>query len=95
MVGVNEENSSYPSSSRLSLYPNPVKDIITLRLKDKAQIYEYQVIDYSGKIKMKGFVGNRNGEGSINVSHLPEGIFLLIINDINGRISSSKFLKIN
>jgi hypothetical protein len=95
MVGVNEEQNSNPAPLPLSLYPNPVKDILTIQLKDNTQINEYQVIDYSGRMVMKGMISNENGDGTINVSSLAPGLYLILEKEGNGDVLCGRFLRIN
>ena len=76
MVGLKEDDQpQIASPSGLLLFPNPAKDLINIHFNDHEQRFECQVIDYFGRIMMEGCVENGNGERSIDVSYLPEGIF--------------------
>jgi hypothetical protein len=95
MVGVNDEDKVKPvSSSHLSIYPNPVKDVLNIHSENQFKKCEYQVIDYSGKMMMKGLVEDRSNDISVDVSPLPQGIYLIIVwND--DQFISAKFIKTN
>ncbi|MDR2205899.1 MAG: T9SS type A sorting domain-containing protein [Flavobacteriaceae bacterium] len=61
------------SKDKISVYPNPVKDILTIQRFDFAQRDNARIYDVSGKL-VKTFSGN-----SVNVSSLQKGIYVLKI----------------
>ena len=76
MVGTDEHNSL----GNLLVYPNPVKDIVNLSFNvDKSQDISIRVLSVTGKVllskEMPGVQGSVTG--SIDVSALPKGIYLL------------------
>lgn len=66
-----KENSLYPIP-----FTNPVKDEILLNLNEKTTI---QIIDINGRLVERYLF--YNDEQSINVQHLPKGIYFLIWGD--------------
>ena len=60
-----------------NIYPNPAKNNLSIRLKDKSQVKDVYFIDFNGKILMPRRI-NKTQEGlDINVSNLAEGIYIL------------------
>jgi hypothetical protein len=53
-----------------SIYPNPVTDILTIKTQEK--ILNVSVYDASGKL-----VNTQLNNGQINVSMLPNGVYIL------------------
>jgi photosystem II stability/assembly factor-like uncharacterized protein len=94
-VGMNENEATMrESSSHLKLYPNPATDLINLYFDDNLSQKQYQVIDYSGKMIMKGIMQDGSTLQSVNISGLPQGIYLIMIWDDN-ILASGKFIKTN
>ncbi|MFN5418325.1 MAG: T9SS type A sorting domain-containing protein [Flavobacteriia bacterium] len=69
-----------------SLYPNPVKDILTI--KTAAKIASISVLSLDGKE-----ISNYKVDSKINVSNLNAGIYFLEVKAENGLISKTKFIK--
>ncbi len=97
--------TTIPTSSRLAapeslasvfkVYPNPTRDRVTVKvdLGDRREILELQVINNLGQIIATHIVGSYQ-EISIDVSHLPSGIYLLNLADQDGvSIESKKLTK--
>ncbi len=57
--------------SNFSFYPNPVKDILHIAIKDKATFY---LTDQSGKVLL---TKNITGDGELDVASLPAGLYYL------------------
>lgn len=73
--------------SELSIYPNPVKDVLNISLKSNKE-ENAVVYNMEGRVVLEAKIGN--GKSSINVSKLPKGSYILSLKDSN---VSSKFLK--
>lgn len=65
--------SETQQSIKLSIYPTIAKDKIYL--SDKTQVYNFEVIDFTGKILQSG-----KAKALINVEGLAKGIYLLRLN---------------
>jgi hypothetical protein len=64
-------------TSRASIYPNPVKDI--LYIKNKTKISEINIYDFNGKLVKKEMMNSENG--TINVSELTAGNYIVKVKD--------------
>lgn len=77
--------------SQIEIYPNPVKDLINIRvsrpfLRKNSRFTLYNI---SGNVVMTGI--EMNELTIINVSHLTEGVYLLSLN-LDGKILNSKLV---
>ncbi len=84
---------SNPTHKRdIKLYPNPVLDnYIQLEGMFEHECYDFQIEDLFGRCF---FVGKLNSTGSISVSHLPMGYYILKATSIDGSITwERKFIK--
>lgn len=81
-VSIGENQISY------SVHPNPCSDYIHIKGSNEDQIAKTQIIDVSGKIVAE------SNQTSIDVSHVANGIYHLIILDAqNSILSREKFIK--
>ncbi len=69
-----------------TIYPVPVNNILNIELAASG-VYEYAIIDITGKTAVKGTFSN-----TINVSRLASGTYILKINTENG-IYTKQFIK--
>jgi hypothetical protein len=69
-------------------------DLFNIYYDGNIKIAEYQVVDYSGKLIMKGKIETCMDNFSLDVANLPGGIYLIIIRD-NDQINSGKFIKVD
>ena len=76
------------SESLLAIYPNPVKDILTLDFQGNVKIYSFSILDLSGKVVLIGSSKN------INMTLLDNGIYFLKVETEKG-IITRKILKSN
>jgi len=83
-TSVNENNLS----SQISIYPNPVKNLLFIEL-DNQKVTEITIIDYSGRV-VKTITNNTTK--SIDVSDLIKGIYILKIATKNG-VLTNRFIK--
>ncbi len=68
------------SSQQLSIYPNPVKDVLRVNLKNNENIQTWMIIDALGKVCLQGETGVKgSNEQLINTSELAEGVYSLKI----------------
>lgn len=93
-VKINAENSLGISSSveidsELSIYPNPVKDV--LEINSSAGISELSIFNFTGQ---KIYSAKHNGTSAkINVESWQKGTYILQLTDKNSNTSSRKFIK--
>lgn len=76
-------------NSKISLYPNPTSDFITLSNSELLNIKTVSVISTLGKIIKTGNFIN----GSFNVSDLAEGFYILAIETKDGTKYAESFIK--
>ena len=69
----------------VSLYPNPVNDILNIDTKE--EILSVEVFTLQGQKVLS------SKENKINVSELPAGIYLVRIQDVNNNIATKKIIK--
>ena len=62
---------------QLKFYPNPAK--YSINIKGAINV-DYKIIDFLGRVQLKGIVPNDN---SINIEKLKNGIYNIMINDIS------------
>ena len=76
-------------NSEFGIYPNPVKDLLAISLKNNDEIISYQIFDVMAKeVVSKAKMENK----TIQVSELTNGIYFIKIKTINGEMVS-KFIK--
>lgn len=72
----------------LVLYPNPVHDVLTVKAPFPLAESRMQIIDMLGKVVLQ----TRSTTGNIDVSHLPSGVYNLVIIH-NGEKMVKRFVK--
>jgi hypothetical protein len=82
-VGVEE---SQTMNNPLNIFPNPSLDFINVSYKPQTKNPQFEIIDVSGKTVLS------SREQQINISKLPQGIYLLKIQD-GELMLSKKFIK--
>lgn len=88
LMGDSALNNSSFSKNNISLYPNPVKEILNVSLSENTNIESYEIYDLIGKK-----VASKNTtENFINVSDLSNGIYVLKVATNEGVITN-KFIK--
>jgi len=79
-------------SSTIQIYPNPVGSALAIKWEDKSlngEEYSFQILDYLGK---KIREGKTAGE-QMDVSWLPEGVYMIILQNPTGSRFSQIFIK--
>ena len=75
-----------PSKSTITLYPNPAKDVVTIKLNTSETILHVGVTDVSGRLLLS------ENNSTINVTSLNAGVYFITIKT-SGKIYSSKLIK--
>lgn len=70
---------------RLAVFPNPVKDMVSIEGRDVAEIQVYNVLG----VKVKSFTNTNR----ISIEGLPEGVYLLRIADKEGNTFLERIVK--
>ncbi|WP_340155067.1 chondroitinase-B domain-containing protein [uncultured Winogradskyella sp.] len=75
----------------ISLYPNPVRDNLYIKILDNTDIESYKLYSLDGKLIVNSKVDFSSPEFSINVSNIASGTYILNLSSING-FNISKFI---
>ncbi|MES2478014.1 MAG: T9SS type A sorting domain-containing protein [Bacteroidota bacterium] len=71
-----------------NISPNPVKDILSINLSDNEYL-DYRLFDLMGSVKLTGTVSGRSG---IDMSYLPNALYLLQLTNHEGKKTQQKVL---
>lgn len=85
-------NENFEFSSKVSLYPNPASNVITLVDGFKSNSGTVQIYDVTGRL-VKSVETSLNNETTIEVSELQSGNYILKLKSENG-IAVKKFVKL-
>ena len=85
MVNIKEENVT--QNVKLGLYPNPSKDVIRIGELEEDSCEEIMIFDMTGRL-MKQFANNI----SLDVSDLPNGIYMMRVITGEGKRYTEKFM---
>ncbi|GEM_PF-4074638 len=86
---VGELGVSDLNGSKLSLYPNPVKDV--LNISSKTLIKTVEFVNIAGQVVATHKVDN--AKAAVNVSSLTAGVYVVRTTDVNGKVQSYKVIK--
>lgn len=81
------------SQTALSIFPNPVKDILNIR-NSESNYTSINVMDGSGRIILRSDMSGKT-DLQLDTSVLPEGTYLIEITDDTGHKTLERFIKIN
>jgi len=70
----------------ISMFPNPVNDVLTIKLSDGNKLVNFTILDFTGKVILTG-----NNE-IISTQHLIQGVYTIVVETENG-FSNFRFLK--
>ncbi len=75
----------------ISFYPNPVKDVVNFSLMGNTADLNGIMHNVNGEVVHKALISAKNGlEGSIDMSNLAQGMYILLLTDDNGNLVSQK-----
>lgn len=84
-LGIAESQNSF-----FSVFPNPAKDIVNIKLKQIAsEIKDIQIYDINGRIALQPTLK----ENTISVQTLSAGTYVIVIKNSEGKKYSQKFIK--
>jgi len=65
-------------AENISIYPNPVKDILHIRFENASrELFDIKLITTTGQIVYQQFVNTFDTDLTLNIGHLPTGIYFL------------------
>lgn len=73
--------------NKLTIFPNPVQNILHIR-GFKGQVKSYKIYNMAGRLVMEGKEVNE-----INVNHLSNGNYIIVVEDGDSKLKSLKFIK--
>jgi hypothetical protein len=69
----------------LKVFPNPITDgILTVEIPETTETEIIQIYDFNGRLVLTQTVNRPRTE--INISHLPDGMYIVRIGDVSARI---------
>lgn len=74
------------SSSKLQIYPNPIKDYFRIKVKEDEKILQVRILDISGRIILQTKISN------IDVGSLNQGTYILEVKT-NKKVYTEKLIK--
>ncbi|WP_304344412.1 M4 family metallopeptidase [Chryseobacterium koreense] len=80
---------SESNASKILIFPNPVKDILTIQSKEIRE-WSYRIFNAAGQLTGKGISVDKK----INTEKLAPGNYVIELTDKDGNTSSSKFIKL-
>lgn len=83
-----------PDDATLSVYPNPVEDVLFVELRGGAGIANVALYDLQGRI-VTGVLNTPQqvGTATINVRNIPEGVYVLCVTDGDGKEYRQKIVR--
>jgi Leucine Rich Repeat (LRR) protein/type IX secretion system substrate protein len=91
MLVFDDNVNSLNSSNEFLLYPNPTRDILNIEIPEELQNYSVEIYNIHGTLVHETLIWNGQ---SINILSLNNGIYILRMKDLNGKIvETKKFIK--
>ena len=83
----------FENNSSFSIYPNPAKEYIQLKLHDEDRVYKnsYKIYNTTGQVVLAGKLGGDPSK-TISLYKLPQGMYYLSLNTQKGEITQ-RFIK--
>lgn len=90
LVDLNVGINSIYNNQTIQLYPNPTNGVLSVE-STQVKLINYIIMDVDGRIISNGDIISNNEE--INIENLKNGIYIIQLTDVNGNISTLKFIK--
>ncbi len=87
------KNETFENNKNVSIYPNPVNDILNINVKDFSGDVSVKVIDINGREVYTQKLSNINNSTAINLSSLATGIYVLKLQGENLNYSEKIILE--
>ena len=72
------------NASSISVYPNPVRDIVAIEGSNYSNIQSYKIADLNGRIVKSGTANTTSAQ--VNMSDLQTGVYMMTINSDKGSV---------
>ena len=73
----------------MRIYPNPADEVINI--ENASEINRVAIINHSGQVVME--ISNTESHMSLNIESLQTGVYLLRTTSIEGKTTSTSFIK--
>ncbi len=95
IIGVGIKEITYKKRSDLFIYPNPTQDILQVAIDQSLKGNTIvEVINVKGQVEISQRFNDLRDIFSLDISTLPDGNYILRINNQNKKIGTAKFIKI-
>lgn len=81
---------THASNVAASAYPNPVSDVLSIKLPTD-DTYQYRIVSFTGSVIKTGSLNN--GSNTIDVQQLPAGMYMIRLSGKDGLSGALKFSK--
>ena len=88
-LSINDEQFA----SEVSLYPNPVKEILNVRKLEQVNLKNAAIFDMTGRLIGLTDLNNNLSEKIIDLKNIQSGLYMLKLTDIQGRILTKRIVK--
>jgi hypothetical protein len=88
-----EEQVKKTESQPIKIYPNPAYDFITIAATFKNTIAEITISDLTGRTLQQIIPNTPDFSYNLNIGHYLNGVYVIQVKDINGKIWNGKFVK--
>lgn len=75
------------------VFPNPVKDVINLKIAELTNNSTYEIINTNGKVVLQGTISPESKLVNINCENLVSGIYVVRVVSEGNKVMTAKFVK--
>ncbi|AOW19528.1 hypothetical protein LPB138_02025 [Urechidicola croceus] len=80
----------YELSSKISIYPNPTRGLLNIKIANLSSDYTIEIFNIQGKVVLSKSM--KQSEETVNIENLPTGVYLLKT-QINDKVYTQKIIK--
>lgn len=84
--------TEFQQENVFTMYPNPVKDVVTLQYDLAVNNAEVTIFDVTGRLIQNVVLNSVIGSSELNVSAYPAGVYLVLVKQGAEVVSSSKLV---
>ncbi|MFK7920833.1 MAG: right-handed parallel beta-helix repeat-containing protein [Bacteroidia bacterium] len=77
---------------RLMLYPNPAQDLLHLQMEANHPRFSVSLVDLVGRTQLQSSLPPSQNQLSLNIAHLPAGVYLLQLKSVSQAVISRKVI---
>lgn len=93
LLGLNNINTAAEDENNIFMYPNPVKEVLHIKLKEHSGPIEAQVFDINGRMLLNQKI--TGSDPALNVSQLAGGLYFVKVKAANKTLATVKITKVN